>query len=104
MSDRVRGSSGGGKPGSNHLTEREIEVLVLVASGQHNKQIAQVLGISTRTVDHHLRAMLLRAGASSRAELIARCYVAGILAGDRWPPAWSGTSGLNVCRSAPALP
>jgi DNA-binding CsgD family transcriptional regulator len=100
--DQARGNSCRCRSAAGHLTEREVEVLLLVASGRHNKQIAQVLGISTRTVDHHLRAMLLRAGADTRAELIARCYVAGILDHGSWPPAWSGSSCLYVCRSAPA--
>jgi DNA-binding NarL/FixJ family response regulator len=93
--DQARGSSCHCQSTAGHLTEREIEVLVLVASGQHNKQIAQALGISTRTVDHHLRAMLARAGAHSRADLIARCYVAGILDRAAWPPAGSGACCLT---------
>jgi DNA-binding CsgD family transcriptional regulator len=93
--DQARGNSCHCKSAAGHLTEREIEVLLLVASGQHNKQIALALGISTRTVDHHLRAMLVRAGANSRAELIARCYVAGILDRGTWPPAWSGAHCLT---------
>ena len=49
-----------------------------------------MLGISTRTVDHHLRTMLRRAGAQSRVELVARCYAAEIMVAGTWPPAWSG--------------
>lgn len=36
------------------LTEREVEVLVLLASGLTNKQIAQRLVVSPRTVQHHV--------------------------------------------------
>ncbi len=89
------------QPGTDHLTDREVEVLLLVAAGRRNKQIAEQLGISTRTVDHHLRAMLRRAGALSRAELVARCYAAGIMIPQAWPPAWSGRRCLSTGGRAP---
>jgi|CZKT01.1.fsa_nt_gi DNA-binding CsgD family transcriptional regulator len=88
--DQGRGRPCRCQSGADHLTDREIEVLVLVAAGRHNKQIAQELGISTRTVDHHLRTMLRRARAETRSELVARCYAAGILMAGTWPPGWSG--------------
>jgi DNA-binding CsgD family transcriptional regulator len=78
------------RSGADHLTDREVDVLLLVAVGKHNKEIAKVLGISTRTVDHHLRTMLRRAGVQGRAELVARCYAAEIMIAGVWPPAWSG--------------
>ena len=37
------------------LTEREVEVLRLVASGMTNREIAQELVVSPRTVQHHVR-------------------------------------------------
>ncbi len=49
------------------LTEREIEVLVLVARGHTNKQIAQVLGISPRTAQHHVIHIYGKIGVGSRA-------------------------------------
>jgi len=84
------------RPGADHLTDREIEVLLLVAVGGHNKQIAKELGISTRTVDHHLRTMLRKVGAESRSELVARCYAAGLMIPAAWPPAWSGSRCLRA--------
>ncbi len=88
--EHARGKHCRCRSGADHLTDREVDVLLLVAAGQHNKEIAQVLGISTRTVDHHLRTMLRRAGAQSRVELVARCYAAEIMVAGTWPPAWSG--------------
>lgn len=44
---------------SNQLTLREKEVLKLIAEGKSHKQIAALLFISTRTVDHH-RANIMR--------------------------------------------
>lgn len=76
--------------GTPHLTAREIDVLLLAATGLSSRQIARVLGISVRTVDDHFGAALHRSSARSRVELIARCGVAGVFAPDRWPPVWSG--------------
>jgi DNA-binding CsgD family transcriptional regulator len=89
--DHARGRHRRCQSDADHLTDREVDVLLLVALGKHNKEIAQVLGISTRTVDHHLRTMLRRAGAQSRVELVARCYAAEIMVAGTWPPAWSGS-------------
>lgn len=53
------------------LTPRESEVLVLVAAGLANKQIATRLGLSPRTVEKHLEALLRKTAARSRAHLVA---------------------------------
>jgi DNA-binding NarL/FixJ family response regulator len=52
----------------NSLTEREIEVLVLIASGLSNKEIAQKLIITVRTADFHVSNILRKLGAVSRVE------------------------------------
>jgi len=49
------------------LTEREAEVLRLVARGQTNRQIAEELVLSERTVAHHLDRIFTRLGVASRA-------------------------------------
>ena len=49
------------------LTDREVEVLRLVARGRSNKQIAAVLGISAKTVQHHVAHVYAKIGVSSRA-------------------------------------
>ncbi len=49
------------------LTDREVEVLALVAEGCSNKQIAQRLVISRRTAEHHVQHIYTKIGASSRA-------------------------------------
>lgn len=73
-----------------HLTAREIDILLYSAAGKKATQTARALGISPRTVEYHLAAMLRRTGSASSAELIARCYAAGILLAETWPPRWSG--------------
>lgn len=49
------------------LTERQIEVLQLVARGMSNREIAQRLVISRRTAEHHVQDLYLKIGAASRA-------------------------------------
>jgi two-component system, NarL family, response regulator len=53
------------------LSEREREVLRLVASGQSNKQIAAKLRISERTAKFHVTAILNKLGAENRAQAVA---------------------------------
>jgi DNA-binding CsgD family transcriptional regulator len=54
------------------LTPRQREVFRLLSQGRTNKNIAATLGIAEVTVEVHVSAILRRAGAGSRAELIAR--------------------------------
>jgi HD-GYP domain-containing protein (c-di-GMP phosphodiesterase class II) len=49
------------------LTDREAEVLALVASGLMTKQIGQRLGISPKTVDQHIQNIYAKIGVSTRA-------------------------------------
>lgn len=49
------------------LTDREVEVLVLVASGRSNAEVAERLFISRRTAEHHLQHVYTKIGASTRA-------------------------------------
>jgi HD-GYP domain-containing protein (c-di-GMP phosphodiesterase class II)/DNA-binding CsgD family transcriptional regulator len=49
------------------LTDREVEVLRLVARGGSNKQIGAQLGISPKTVQHHVAHVYAKIGVSSRA-------------------------------------
>ena len=53
------------------VTSREMDVLGLVAEGLTNRQIAQRLFVSRRTVDTHVASLLAKTGAASRAELRA---------------------------------
>ena len=50
------------------LTRRQVEVLELVADGLTNASIADRLFVSPKTVDHHVSAILMKLGASSRTE------------------------------------
>jgi len=49
------------------LTERELEVLLVLVRGQSNQEIADDLGISVKTVGHHVQHVYEKAGVRSRA-------------------------------------
>ena len=55
------------------LTERELQIATLVASGRSNKQIASQLHISEWTVSTHLRRTFIKLGVDSRAAMVYRC-------------------------------
>jgi DNA-binding NarL/FixJ family response regulator len=48
------------------LSEREIEVLSLLAKGMTNKQLAQSLSVAPATIDHHVRHIYNKIGCSTR--------------------------------------
>jgi len=61
------------------LTPRELAVLRLVAAGQSNRQIADSLGISERTVKFHVTAIFNKLGADNRAQAVALAGRRGLL-------------------------
>jgi DNA-binding NarL/FixJ family response regulator len=62
----------GAQSDPDRLTDREIEVLRLVTAGLRNKEIAARLGITENTTKYHLKNILEKLHAESRAELAAR--------------------------------
>jgi DNA-binding CsgD family transcriptional regulator len=74
------GSLAGVAPREAHgLTERELEVLRLVAAGKTNKAIAAALVLSERTVDRHVSNIFAKLHVSSRAAATASAYEHGLL-------------------------
>ena len=56
------------------LTEREFEVLLVLVRGESNQGIADSLGISVKTVGHHLQHVYAKAGVRSRAAATVWAY------------------------------
>jgi DNA-binding NarL/FixJ family response regulator len=56
---------------STVLTRREAQVVVLVASGRTNRQIATALGIAEKTAEVHIQHVMAKVGAHNRAEVAA---------------------------------
>ena len=72
------------KPGlekdfENPLSERELEVLQMVAEGARNKEIAYKLGITERTVKAHLSHIFQKLNVDARAAAVAAAAKSGIL-------------------------
>jgi len=63
------------------LSRRELEVMRLVAEGLTNRQIAEQLVLSTRTVDMHVRSILVKLRCRTRTEAAGRAAQLGLLAG-----------------------
>ena len=63
------------------LTARQLEVLVLVAEGLTNAEIAERLVVSHRTAEHHVAAVLMKLGAADRREAARRASELGLAPG-----------------------
>ncbi len=74
---KVTAWSRGERPGG--LTEREVEVLTLVAGGLPNKQIASQLQVAERTVNFHVSNILQKLGAASRVEATVWAKERGVI-------------------------
>ena len=66
-------------PGSDDLTEREREVVALIAHGHTNGEIAETLYLSVRTVESHRARIQDKLGISKRSELVAYARERGLL-------------------------
>ena len=78
------GNSGpaGHARGPINLTERQTDVLALLADGHSNKMIAKQLGLSEHTIKIHITAILRTLGVSNRTEAAIVCREHGLFNGD----------------------
>jgi DNA-binding CsgD family transcriptional regulator len=72
-------SATGGSQRVAGLTERELEVLRLVAAGKSNREIAGELFLSVKTVGRHLSNIFCKIGVSSRTAAAAFAYENGLI-------------------------
>ena len=68
------------------LTAREVEVLILLARGLSNKQVAQQLVITPKTAGNHIEHIYAKIGASSRAAAAMFAVQHGLLPEERTGP------------------
>ena len=67
------------RPPAAELSTRQLEVLLLVAQGDTNREIGVKLFLAEETVKSHVRVILAVLGARSRAHAVARAYERGLL-------------------------
>jgi len=67
------------KPSSVELSEREIEVLQLIAEGLPPADVARTLVISPKTVASHVQRILTKLNVHTRAQAVAVAYEAGLI-------------------------
>lgn len=63
---------------SGPVTKRESEILALVRDGLSNPEIAEVLCISPKTVENHIRNALIRLKAKNRTHAVVECLRLGV--------------------------
>jgi DNA-binding NarL/FixJ family response regulator len=74
----ARAKDPSGLPDLRGLTEREREVVTLVAEGLTNDEIARRLTMSTATAKTHVSRAMVKAGARDRAQLVVFAYESGL--------------------------
>jgi DNA-binding NarL/FixJ family response regulator len=72
-------------PELDHLTDREREVMALVAEGLSNEQIAKRLFMSPATAKTHVSRAMIKLNARDRAQLVVFAYESGLVR-----PGWTG--------------
>jgi DNA-binding NarL/FixJ family response regulator len=70
---------GGTSPGVTALTDREREVVALVAEGLSNDEIAARLVVSPLTAKTHVSRAMTKLGARDRAQLVVLAYTSGLV-------------------------
>jgi DNA-binding NarL/FixJ family response regulator len=74
-----RGARPATRANAGRLTARELEILGLLATGSSNREIADRLYLSPKTVGHHVSSILAKLDVASRAEAVERAGRMGML-------------------------
>jgi len=74
-----RGLRGSTKTNPAQLTNRELDVLQLLKRGIQNREIAEELFISPKTVDHHISSILFKLDVNSRSKAVTEAARLGIV-------------------------
>jgi HD-GYP domain-containing protein (c-di-GMP phosphodiesterase class II) len=90
------------REGPAGLTPREVEVLRLLAQGMSNKETAQRLVISPKTVANHIEHIYAKIGASTRATASLFAMQHGLLPEEQFAPDAGLTPSASPLRSAPS--
>jgi DNA-binding NarL/FixJ family response regulator len=78
--ERFAGASTKRRAALSALTERECEVLVLIARGLSNYEIAGDLSISLDTVKSHVKHVFMKLAVRDRAQAVIAAYESGLVA------------------------
>ncbi len=79
MAEANPAAGGGGVDPYDALTDREKQVLKLVAEGRSNKEVAEVLGISVKTAMSHREHVMEKLGVHNRTELVRFALKRGVI-------------------------
>jgi two-component system, NarL family, response regulator YdfI len=79
LPNSMESAGDGDLPPGEPLSERESDVLALMAEGAGNKEIAARLHISDNTVKFHVSSILNKLGAATRTEAVTRGYKEGLI-------------------------
>ncbi|HEY2505789.1 MAG TPA: AAA family ATPase [Streptosporangiaceae bacterium] len=91
----------GGRRGyGDQLSPRELDVVRLLIRGRTNRQIAQVLVLSPKTVANHVDSIMRKLGVSSRTALAAQVVEAGLVPGEP-PEGYPGQHNLGRANIVP---
>lgn len=77
---------GAGRGTFDVLTPREREVVILVATGLSNSELAQQLGISTLTAKTHVNRAMAKLNVRDRAQLVIAAYQEGVVTPGKYSP------------------
>lgn len=79
LQEQSRAEPGRGPAYPDGLTQREVEVILLIALGKTDREIAEELFISFRTVGNHVRSILNKTSAANRTEAASYAHTHGLV-------------------------